>query len=85
MQYIDLRNPNIKYRNPKQTRISNNQNSKTQFSNLEFRILNLFRISYFGLPWRDIARIHFASLSILGASSLYAYVASQVWARDFVF
>jgi len=70
-----------------EARIPNNQNSKpkTCLNNWKIRILKLFRDSRFGLPWRDIAGIHCTRLSIFGASSLYAYVASQVWARDFGF
>jgi len=33
IQYINLRNSNIEYRNPKQTRISNDQNSKHSLEN----------------------------------------------------
>ena len=74
----------------RETRISNNQNIV-----LRIEILNLLAISCFGLPSPsrdrdgigrcDIARIHCTRLSISGASSLYPYFASQVWAREFGF
>jgi len=49
------------------------------------RLVEPFRVSIFGLPWRDIARIHYSPFTISGPWSLYEYFASQVWARDFGF